>query len=189
MPRSEAAEIEAVVAEAAESLCPGVQCQACGSYRRGKETCGDVDVLICPPQGQENCSIMLELLEKLRVRGLITDDLATPRPHEPGHSQSYMGVIRLPGEGRLHRRVDIKLYPTSMYGFAVLYFTGSGQFNCSMRNFAKIKGLSLSDKGLKRVNRVEGKKVHSFPSFRCPREEDVFIALGLEWRDPRDRSG
>lgn len=72
-------------------------------------------------------------------------------------------LARLPTNLLQHRSVPRN---SSMYGFAVLYFTGSGQFNCSMRNFAKMKGLSLSDKGLKRVNRVEGKKVHSFPSFR-----------------------
>lgn len=53
-----------------------------------------------------------------------------------------------------------------MFGFALLYFTGSDHFNCSMRFFAKMKGLSLSDKGLQPVNRVSGKKVHSFPSYR-----------------------
>lgn len=57
-------------------------------------------------------------------------------------------------------------YTRSMFGFALLYFTGSGQFNCSMRYLAKMKGLSLSDTGLKPVNRVFGKKVHSFPSYR-----------------------
>ncbi|CAN0388787.1 unnamed protein product, partial [Ectocarpus sp. 13 AM-2016] len=48
MPRSEAAEIEAAVTKVARSICPG----ACGSYRRGKNNCGDVDVLIRPPEGQ-----------------------------------------------------------------------------------------------------------------------------------------
>lgn len=54
-----------------------------------------------------------------------------------------------------------------MFAFAVLYFTGSGHFNMSMRSFAKMKGLKLSDKGLCRVNTVNGKEVHKFDSYRC----------------------
>lgn len=53
-----------------------------------------------------------------------------------------------------------------MFAFAVLYFTGSGRFNISMRSFAKMKGLKLSDKGLCKVNSVNGEEVHRFPSYR-----------------------
>ena len=54
-----------------------------------------------------------------------------------------------------------------MFAFAVLYFTGSGHFNMSMRAFAKAKGLKLSDKGLFKVNTVNGREVHrSTDSYR-----------------------
>ncbi|CAM9611406.1 unnamed protein product [Ectocarpus sp. 12 AP-2014] len=190
MPRSEAAEIEAVVTRVAQSICPGVICQACGSYRRGKSHCGDVDVLIRPPEGQEDSPMFDDLIKRLVETGFITDKLTLAGgPHRPGKSQSFMGICKLPGKGRLHRRVDIKFYPTSLFAFAVLYFTGSSHFNRSMRSFAKIKGLKLSDKGLCRVNTVNGEEVHRFPSYSCLREEDVFTALGLEWREPKDRDG
>lgn len=55
---------------------------------------------------------MVELLESLRSSGFLTDDLSMPNPHRPGFPQSYMGVCKLPGRGRLHRRVDIKVYPS-----------------------------------------------------------------------------
>lgn len=55
---------------------------------------------------------MLDLLDKLRASGFITDDLAIPNAHRPGHPQSYMGVCKLPGDDQRHRRIDIKLYPT-----------------------------------------------------------------------------
>lgn len=54
-----------------------------------------------------------------------------------------------------------------MFAFAVLYFTGSGHFNMSMRSFAKMKGLSLSDKGLVKVNWANGKKMRTSDSYRC----------------------
>ncbi|XP_021378417.1 DNA polymerase lambda-like [Mizuhopecten yessoensis] len=69
MPWSEAGEIEAVVRTAAESLLPGVISQACGSYRRKKATCGDVDVLVTHPDGKSHRGIFGKLLNKLREEG------------------------------------------------------------------------------------------------------------------------
>ena len=48
MPRAEAEAIAAYVREAAEAACPGCQVTVAGSFRRGKATCGDVDVLVAP---------------------------------------------------------------------------------------------------------------------------------------------
>ncbi|CAN0074748.1 unnamed protein product [Ectocarpus fasciculatus] len=107
-------------------------------------------------------------------------------PYTPGKPQTFMGVCKLPGDGKLHRRLDIKLYPTSMFAFAVLYFTGSGDFNMNMRCFAKSKGLKLNDKGLFKVDAFSGEEVPN-SGIRCLREEDVFIALDMKWIEPKDR--
>ena len=62
MPREEAFTIERTVAKAAKELYgESVQSVACGSYRRGKETCGDVDVLITRTDNK-SCFGMLEPL-------------------------------------------------------------------------------------------------------------------------------
>lgn len=58
-----------------------------------------------------------------------------------------MGICKL-DEYPKFRRIDIKIYPSELYGFALLYFTGSGPFNRSMRLYAKKRGLMLSDIGL-----------------------------------------
>ena len=57
------------VKEAAESLQEGIIAQACGSYRRGKATCGDVDVLVTHPDGKSHKGIFSKLLEKLKEEG------------------------------------------------------------------------------------------------------------------------
>ena len=57
------------VYEAALSLVPGVVAQACGSYRRGKETCGDVDVLVTHPDGKSHVGLFSKLLAKLKQSG------------------------------------------------------------------------------------------------------------------------
>ncbi|NXN59437.1 DPOLL polymerase, partial [Rynchops niger] len=69
MPREEAAEIEQTVRQAALALKPGLVCVACGSYRRGKPTCGDVDVLVTHPDGQSHRGVFSKLLDSLHRSG------------------------------------------------------------------------------------------------------------------------
>ena len=58
------------VREAAQAFNPGLLCVACGSYRRGKATCGDVDVLVTHPDGRSHQGIFSRLLDSLRQRGI-----------------------------------------------------------------------------------------------------------------------
>ncbi|NXU81126.1 DPOLL polymerase, partial [Oreotrochilus melanogaster] len=69
MPREEAAEIEQTVRQAALALKPGLLCVACGSYRRGKSSCGDVDVLVTHPDGQSHHGVFSKLLDSLHRSG------------------------------------------------------------------------------------------------------------------------
>ncbi|NXV40279.1 DPOLL polymerase, partial [Uria aalge] len=69
MPREEAAEIEQTVRQAALALKPGLVCVACGSYRRGKPTCGDVDVLVTHPDGRSHRGVFSKLLDSLHRSG------------------------------------------------------------------------------------------------------------------------
>ncbi|XP_063963556.1 DNA polymerase lambda-like [Lytechinus pictus] len=69
MPREEAGEIERTVRETAESLFPGMLAVVCGSYRRGKQTCGDVDVLITHPDGKSHKGALSKILDVLRQTG------------------------------------------------------------------------------------------------------------------------
>nr|XP_031538568.1 DNA polymerase lambda isoform X3 [Vicugna pacos] len=71
MPREEASEIEQTVREAAQAFNSGLLCVACGSYRRGKATCGDVDVLLTHPDGRSHRGIFSRLLDSLRQQALL----------------------------------------------------------------------------------------------------------------------
>ena len=77
------------VKEAAESLVDGVIAQACGSYRRGKKTCGDVDVLVTHPDGKSHRGLFAKLLAKLKAEG-------------KGRRKQYSVIISSP-EPRAHR--------------------------------------------------------------------------------------
>lgn len=60
----------AQVRESAQAFNPGLLCVACGSYRRGKATCGDVDVLLTHPDGRSHQGIFSRLLDSLRQQGI-----------------------------------------------------------------------------------------------------------------------
>ncbi|XP_047409547.1 DNA polymerase lambda isoform X2 [Sciurus carolinensis] len=187
MPREEAAEIEHTVRVTAQAFNPGLLCVACGSYRRGKMTCGDVDVLITHPDGRSHQGIFSRLLDSLRQQGFLTDDLVSKE--ENGQQQKYLGVCQLPGPGRRHRRLDIIVVPYSEFACALLYFTGSAHFNRSMRALAKTKGMSLSEHALSTavVRNTQGVKMAPGRVLPTPTEKDVFTLLGLPYRQPAER--
>jgi DNA polymerase lambda len=116
---------------------PSLRITVCGSFRRGKQSCGDVDFLLGPPAGSPHCGeVLCDLIDRLERIGFLTDHLAKPRRGRPERRGSYMGVCRL-GPHKPHRRIDIKAYPAHQHPFALLYFTGSDHFNRSMRLYAK----------------------------------------------------
>ncbi|KAI9908460.1 hypothetical protein PsorP6_004026 [Peronosclerospora sorghi] len=127
------------------------------------------------------------LLTNMRSVALHADDLTHYQKQNYGGCDTYMGVCRV-SKDLPYRRLDIKVYPRHYFGFAMLYFTGSDHFNRSMRLFAHKNGWSLSDRGLTRVMRVNGTKVRLGDSVICESEVDVFIALGLEYKDPTERN-
>ncbi|XP_033041059.1 DNA polymerase lambda isoform X3 [Trachypithecus francoisi] len=175
------------VQKAAQAFNSGLLCVACGSYRRGKATCGDVDVLITHPDGRSHRGIFSRLLDSLRQQGFLTDDLVSQE--ENGQQQKYLGVCRLPGPGWRHRRLDIIVVPYSEFACALLYFTGSAHFNRSMRALAKTKGMSLSEHALSTavVRNTHGCKVGPGQVLPTPTEKDVFRLLGLPYREPAER--
>uniref|UniRef100_A0A3Q3IMI5 DNA polymerase n=1 Tax=Monopterus albus TaxID=43700 RepID=A0A3Q3IMI5_MONAL len=186
MPREEAAAIEKVVRDATQALDPGLVAITCGSYRRGKATCGDVDVLISHPDGKSHKGIFSKVLQSLHDSGFLTDDLVSHE--ENGEQKKYMGVCRLPGPGHRHRRLDIIVVPYNELACALMYFTGSAHFNRSMRALAKTKNMSLSEHSLnKDVVRQGSLKVYGGTPLPTLTEKDVFRLLGIPFRQPNER--
>lgn len=62
------------VKDAALSLNPGLIIQTCGSFRRGKPTCGDVDILITHPDGISHEDIFNKLIDLLHEKGNIVSN-------------------------------------------------------------------------------------------------------------------
>ena len=226
IPRDEVAEIEATVVRVVRGLPGGehAQARAVGSYRRGARSCGDVDILISMNEKCGNDGTELPLLVPLLVWTLMKSGFMTHMltgfesgwqkiPASDEETSSFMGVCKLPGYN-IHRRIDIKQYPRSEFPFALLYFTGSGHFNRSMRSYVghhghhRIKGwegppghtfthgrnsFSLNDKGLYEVYRKwAGAPEHSGTPLNlmphCRTEKDIFTMLNLPWKEPFERT-
>lgn len=144
----------------------------CGSYRRGCETCGDIDVLITHPDAENEGTYLTELITQLSAIGFLVDHLT----HQG--NKKYMGVCKV---GDLGRRIDIRFVDHASYYAAMIYFTGSKNFNIRIRKQALEMGYSLNEYGLHCVDDVE-KAIIPVNS-----EEELFEMLGMEYVDPTDR--
>jgi DNA polymerase/3'-5' exonuclease PolX len=151
----------------------------CGSYRRKRPTCGDIDVLITHPnmrteQDTDKSDVLPKLVNLMEREGLLTGHLTTQG------STKYMGVCQLPGSPG--RRIDIRFVPWASMGAATLYFTGSGTFNKLMRFRANQRGYTLNEYGLFHYkDNVKGEQVIT------PTEQDVFSTLRFLYLEPEIR--
>eukprot|EP01062_Namystynia_karyoxenos_P010220 TRINITY_DN1361_c0_g1_i1.p1 TRINITY_DN1361_c0_g1~~TRINITY_DN1361_c0_g1_i1.p1 ORF type:complete len:811 (+),score=157.39 TRINITY_DN1361_c0_g1_i1:63-2495(+) len=97
IPRREVAEIELTVRRAALAINPNLEVQACGSYRRGKDTCGDVDILITDTTGRAHDGLLAMLIERLSSAGFLTAELSRSlRGAQSGKADTWFGLCRLP---------------------------------------------------------------------------------------------
>ena len=86
MPRSEATKISETVINRAYALFGKdlIRAEACGSYRRGKATCGDVDILITRKDNKSNAGMLEKLLESLEKDGFLKERLGASRLSDHG---------------------------------------------------------------------------------------------------------
>jgi DNA polymerase (family 10) len=144
---------------------PGVETVTpAGSLRRGKDTVGDLDLLVTGPGAPE-------ALEKFVVH---------PKAHEVLGKGPNKASIKFGLEGL---QVDLRALASESYGAALLYFTGSKDHNIVLRSRAQKIGLTLNEYDLAQVE--GGKRVSSAT------EEEIYAKLGLDWIPPelRENSG
>ena len=134
-----------------------------GSYRRGNNNMGDIDLLIMA----NNKFNLKKYISKLIDKNYIIDVLASGK-------NKFMGIVKL--NGKPARRLDILVSPVNEYYYSLLYFTGSYLFNIGIRNYVKNTfNLSLSEHGFNKPIIVNN-------------EEDIFKYLKLKYVKPIDRN-
>jgi DNA polymerase/3'-5' exonuclease PolX len=142
----------------------------CGSYRRKKETSGDIDVLIYNGNG------LMGFLNALVKDKFLVDHLTSLEKS----TTKYMGMCQY---NNTVRRIDIRFIPIEHLPSALLYFTGSGEFNKRMRKEALKCGYTINEYGIYKLDTFgnKGDSVH------VSNEEDIFKVIGMDYLEPHLR--
>ena len=140
---------------------PGIKkIEAAGSLRRGRETIGDLDILVTGPGAAETLTRIVNhpKTQEVLAQGANKASVA-------------FGLERL--------QVDVRALPHESFGAALQYFTGSKEHNVVLRTSAVKQGLTLNEYGLLTLEgnqRVAGET-----------EEEVYNRLGYTWIPPELR--
>lgn len=143
-----------------------------GSYRRGAQNSGDIDVIIT----SDSPKVFINFIDELIKKKIILEILSRG-------STKCLVMAKIPSSDSV-RRVDFLYTGLEEFPFAILYFTGSKIFNTVMRHIALEKGYTMNEHG---INNMEGKKKGDKVSHRFKTEEDIFDFLGLEYKAPTER--
>ncbi|HWM94040.1 MAG TPA: DNA polymerase/3'-5' exonuclease PolX [Thermoanaerobaculia bacterium] len=136
--------------------------EVAGSYRRRRETVGDIDLLAI-------ATVPGPVMEGFLHYPQIAKVLAA------GDTKSSVNL----GSGL---QVDLRVVPPDCYGAALVYFTGSKEHNVKLRRRAVEQGLRISEYGVFRVHEDAREE------FVAGREEaDVYASVGLPWIPPEMR--
>jgi DNA polymerase (family 10) len=173
--------------------------ESAGSMRRGKETIGDIDILVAMKAGSAaaNIAAVAEAFcttpgvnqtiargeSKCSVRYSMDTSLGRWNPKsdpENGESPAPQGPSI---------QVDLRVLPLTSFGSALMYFTGSKEHNVRMRERVLAKGMTLNEWGLFREDKSAAKppQERGEKPIAAATEKDVFAALDLPWIPPEAR--
>jgi len=128
-----------------------------GSIRRGKETIGDIDLLVMTKEPKKIMDFFVSLpgIVKVWARGRTKSSIRMKQGFD----------------------VDLRIVAKKSYGSALQYFTGSKEHNIATRKIAMSRGLKLNEYGVfRKGKRVAGES-----------EKGIYKAIGLDWIAPELR--
>jgi NAD-dependent DNA ligase len=175
IPREEIERYKKIFGETFEKVAtPNSQFEIVGSYRRGAETSGDIDLIIT----SNNPLVFKNFIDNLVSLGIIEKVLS--------RGPTKCLVIAKLQDSQDYRRIDFLYTNPEEFPFAILYFTGSKIFNTVMRHKALEMGYTMNEHGLyvlEENGKKKGNKVdHTFHS-----ERDIFDFLNMEYKNPVER--
>lgn len=131
-----------------------------GSYRRRRETVGDLDLLAVSTEPEQ-------VLEAFQTAPGIGNVEAAGSTKSTAYLDSGL-------------QVDLRVVPADALGAALIYFTGSKEHNILLRERAQKRGLRLNEYGLFREDDTR---------LDANTEEAIYAALDLAWVPPELRTG
>ena len=150
--------------------CPAVrQIAGAGSWRRGRETIGDLDLVVDSADPADVMDHLAAWQETSAV--LLRGDTKTS--------------IRGPRDVQ----VDLRVVDQTSFGAALQYFTGSKEHNVKLRSRAREQGLSINEYGVFPLAAEAASPATKSKSRGGATEEEVYEAVGLPWIPPELREG
>ena len=152
--------------------CPQVRrIEGAGSWRRGRETVGDLDVVV---DSDDSTAVMDRL-----------------------HAWKETAAVLLRGETKTSVRgprgvqIDLRVVEHQSFGAALQYFTGSKEHNVRLRSRARERGLTINEYGVYELGAEAGDdgKPTKAAFIAGDTEQDVYGAVGLPWVPPELREG
>lgn len=141
------------------------QMEIAGSFRRGRDTIGDLDLLV-------DATDVPAVMDRFGAFAHVQETLA--------RGETKMAVRLASG-----LQVDLRVVPAESFGAALQYFTGSKDHNVVVRSRAKQRGLKVSDWGVFRIEDADGEPKETYIAGRT--EEEVYAVVGLPWFPPEMR--
>ncbi|KAK2636389.1 hypothetical protein Ddye_031181 [Dipteronia dyeriana] len=192
IPRQEVQDMELLLQKAGEDILPGVDIVCGGSFRRGKSSCGDLDIVITHPDGKSHKGFLSRFVKRLKDMNFLREDLIFSTHSEEDSDScvdTYFGLCTYPGR-ELRRRIDLKVYPRDIYAFGLIHWTGNDVLNRRLRLLADSKGYRLDDTGLFPATHGSGGKkgAKASTSLKFGTEKEVFDFLGFPWFEPHERN-
>ncbi|HTW55899.1 MAG TPA: helix-hairpin-helix domain-containing protein [Thermoplasmata archaeon] len=145
------------IVDALRAGAPTERVELAGSFRRGRETVGDLDVLVTSDAPEKVFDVFSALPEvrEIRMRGGTKETVVL----------------------RTGLQVDLRVVEPAAFGAALQYFTGSKDHNVRLRTLARDAGLKINEYGVFRGDeRVAGAT-----------EEDVYDRMAVPWIPPELR--
>lgn len=137
-----------------------------GSYRRGAQDSGDIDVIVTSQSSQ----VFTMLISALLRAKIILEVLSQ------GSSKCLVIAMILTKA----RRVDFLFTTHDEFPFSILYFTGSKMFNTAMRGTALTRGYTMNEHGICKKDGTEVEIIFK-------NEREIFDFLLLEYKEPWER--
>jgi DNA polymerase/3'-5' exonuclease PolX len=142
-----------------------------GSFRRGSPLCGDVDALVAGATADAASERMRAAVNAMAASGYVVAELARG-------ATKWQGIVRFAGLPA--RRMDLHAVGAGEHAFALLYFTGSREFNIELRARARGRGMRLSERALLSA---DGRRL------RAATEHEIFALLNTPYIAPEHRVG
>lgn len=159
-------EADAIVRQLVEWMrgCPAAhRVEAAGSWRRGRETVGDIDILA---ESSQPAAVMDHLLAWASAGDLL-----------------LRGDTKTSIRGPQGVQIDLRVVEAASFGSAWQYFTGSKEHNVRLRSRARDRGLTINEYGVTRLDAPEATPLAGRT------EAEVYEAVGLPWIPPELREG